>query len=119
MMLLVRADRTQAYLLKDILAQNGIKAHVFNENMSSIVGDTFGGYVGRLDAVADRHATAVARAETQPRQRGFRGLDAGEAAEMAEIVLRDGLPPARDLRPQRRAHGTDERREFRVHHAGK
>src|SRR5258707_15312394 len=39
MILLVRTDRTQAYLLKDILAQNGIKAHVFNENMSSIVGD--------------------------------------------------------------------------------
>jgi putative signal transducing protein len=37
--LLVRTDRTQAYLLKDILAINGIKAHVFNENMSSIVGD--------------------------------------------------------------------------------
>ena len=39
MILLLRTDRTQAYLLKDILAINGIKAHVFNENMSSIVGD--------------------------------------------------------------------------------
>jgi len=37
--LLVRTDRTQAYLLKDALEINGIKAHVFNENMSSIVGD--------------------------------------------------------------------------------
>ena len=39
MILLVRTDRTQAYLLKDVLAGHGIKAHVFNANMSSIVGD--------------------------------------------------------------------------------
>jgi hypothetical protein len=39
MMLLVRTDRTQAYLLKDLLGRHGITAHVFNENMSSIVGD--------------------------------------------------------------------------------
>ncbi len=39
MILLVRTDRTQAYILKDVLARSGIKAHVFNENMSSIVGD--------------------------------------------------------------------------------
>ena len=39
MILLLRTDRTQAYLLKDILAMNGINAHVFNEHMSSIVGD--------------------------------------------------------------------------------
>lgn len=39
MMLFVRADRTQAYLLRDELARHGITAHVFNENMSSIVGD--------------------------------------------------------------------------------
>ena len=38
MILLLRTDRTQAYLLKDILAHHGIKAHVFNENTSSIVG---------------------------------------------------------------------------------
>ncbi len=39
MILLLRTDRTQAYLLKDILAHHGIKAHVFNENTSSIVGE--------------------------------------------------------------------------------
>jgi hypothetical protein len=39
MILLLRTDRTQAYLLRDILAMNGITAHVFNEHMSSIVGD--------------------------------------------------------------------------------
>ena len=39
MILLVRTDRTQAFLLRDLLAQHGIKAHVFNQNMSSIVGD--------------------------------------------------------------------------------
>ncbi len=33
------ANRTEAYLLVDRLAHAGIKAHVFNENMSSIVGD--------------------------------------------------------------------------------
>lgn len=32
-------DRMQAYLLRDILAMHGITAHVFNEHMSSIVGD--------------------------------------------------------------------------------
>jgi hypothetical protein len=37
--LLLRTDRTQAYLLKDLLGHHGIKAHVFNANMSSIVGD--------------------------------------------------------------------------------
>ena len=39
MILLVRTDRTQAFLLRDLLAQHGIKAHIFNQNMSSIVGD--------------------------------------------------------------------------------
>jgi hypothetical protein len=39
LILLVRTDRTQAFLLRDLLAQHGIKAHVFNQNMSSIVGD--------------------------------------------------------------------------------
>lgn len=39
MILLVRTDRTQAFLLRDLLARNGITAHVFNQNMSSIVGD--------------------------------------------------------------------------------
>ena len=39
MILLVRTDRTQAYLLKDVLASHGIKAHVFNAHLSSIVGD--------------------------------------------------------------------------------
>ncbi len=33
------ANRFDAYLLVDRLAHAGIKAHVFNENMSSIVGD--------------------------------------------------------------------------------
>jgi glycerate-2-kinase len=32
-------DRVEAYLLVDRLAQAGIKAHVFNQNMSSVVGD--------------------------------------------------------------------------------
>jgi hypothetical protein len=39
LILLVRTDRTQAFLLRDLLAQHGIRAHVFNQNMSSIVGD--------------------------------------------------------------------------------
>jgi len=39
MELLVRIDRMQAYLLRDMLLMRGIKAHVFNENMSSIVGE--------------------------------------------------------------------------------
>jgi glycerate-2-kinase len=33
------ANRVDAYLLVDRLAHAGIKAHVFNENVSSIVGD--------------------------------------------------------------------------------
>jgi hypothetical protein len=37
--LLLRTDRTQVYLLRDILAMHGIASHVFNEHMSSIVGD--------------------------------------------------------------------------------
>jgi ribosomal protein L40E len=32
-------DRVEAYLLVDRLAHAGIKAHVFNEHMASIVGD--------------------------------------------------------------------------------
>ena len=39
MILLLRTDRMQVYLLRDILAMHGIASHVFNENMSSIVGD--------------------------------------------------------------------------------
>ena len=40
MLLLVRSpDRLQAYLLRDILRMHGIAAHVFNEHMTSIVGD--------------------------------------------------------------------------------
>ena len=40
MLLLLRtSDRLQAYLLRDILAMHGIKTHVFNEHMTSIVGD--------------------------------------------------------------------------------
>ncbi len=40
MLLLLRPpDRVQAYLLRDILGMHGIKAHVFNEHMTSIVGD--------------------------------------------------------------------------------
>jgi hypothetical protein len=35
----VASQRFEAYLLLDRLAQAGIKAHVFNEHMSSIVGD--------------------------------------------------------------------------------
>ena len=40
MLLLLRAsDRIQAYVVRDILSHHGIKAHVFNEHTSSIVGD--------------------------------------------------------------------------------
>lgn len=40
MLLLLRPpDRVQAYLLRDLLRMHGITAHVFNEHMTSIVGD--------------------------------------------------------------------------------
>jgi len=40
MLLIFRAcDRFQAYLVRDMLTQRGIKAQVFNEHMSSITGD--------------------------------------------------------------------------------
>jgi hypothetical protein len=40
MVLFYRAsDRVQAYVIRDVLSFHGIKAHVFNEHMSSIVGD--------------------------------------------------------------------------------
>jgi len=39
MIRLLRTDRMQVYLLKDILAIHGVKAHVFNANTSSIVGE--------------------------------------------------------------------------------
>jgi putative signal transducing protein len=39
MILLLRTDRIQAYILRDLLLARGIKAYVFNENMSSIVGE--------------------------------------------------------------------------------
>jgi hypothetical protein len=40
MLLLCRPlDRIEAYLLRDILALHGIKAHVFNANMQSVIGD--------------------------------------------------------------------------------
>src|SRR5689334_17740585 len=39
MILLVRTDRTQAYLLRDLLRMHGVEAHVFNEHVSSIVGE--------------------------------------------------------------------------------
>jgi hypothetical protein len=40
MLLILRAgNRIEAYLVRDRLQQHGIKAHVFNEHMSSIVGD--------------------------------------------------------------------------------
>ncbi len=40
MLLLLRpGDRLQAYMLRDILRMHGIAAHVFNEHMTSIVGD--------------------------------------------------------------------------------
>jgi hypothetical protein len=35
----IASQRFEAYLLLDRLMQAGIKAHVFNEHMSSIVGD--------------------------------------------------------------------------------
>ena len=40
MLLLCRAlDRVEAYMLRDILALAGIKAHVFNAHMQSVMGD--------------------------------------------------------------------------------
>jgi hypothetical protein len=40
MLLFFRAsDRIEAYVIRDVLSFHGIKAHVFNEHMSSIVGD--------------------------------------------------------------------------------
>jgi hypothetical protein len=39
MILLLTTDRLQAYLLRDLLAMNGVKAHVFNEHMASIAGE--------------------------------------------------------------------------------
>ena len=40
MLLLCRVnDRLDAYVIRDVLRQHGIKAHVFNEHMTSIVGD--------------------------------------------------------------------------------
>jgi hypothetical protein len=35
----IASNRVEAYLLADRLAHAGIKVHVFNEHMSSIVGD--------------------------------------------------------------------------------
>ena len=40
MLLLCRtSDRLEAYVIRDVLSFHGIKAHVFNEHASSIVGD--------------------------------------------------------------------------------
>ena len=40
MLLFFRAnDRIQAYVIRDVLSHHGIKAHVFNEHASSIVGE--------------------------------------------------------------------------------
>jgi hypothetical protein len=40
LLLLLRSpNRIQAYVLRDILRMHGIATHVFNEHMSSIVGD--------------------------------------------------------------------------------
>ena len=39
MILLARTDRTQAYLLRDLLRMHGVQAHVFNEHVASIVGE--------------------------------------------------------------------------------
>jgi len=33
------SDRLQAYVIRDVLKWSGITAHVFNEHMTSIVGD--------------------------------------------------------------------------------
>jgi hypothetical protein len=37
--LMLRTDRVNAYLLRQLLAMNGIRAHVFNENMQGAVGE--------------------------------------------------------------------------------
>jgi len=40
MLLLCRvSDRLQAYVIRDVLQRNGITAHVFNEHMTSIMGE--------------------------------------------------------------------------------
>lgn len=39
MELLARLDRVQAFLLRDLLQMHGIRAHVFNANMQSAVGE--------------------------------------------------------------------------------
>lgn len=39
MILLLRADRVEAFLIADLLERSGIRAHIFNQNMASIVGD--------------------------------------------------------------------------------
>ena len=63
MVLFYRAgDRIQAYVIRDVLALHGLKAHVFNEHMSSIVGDVPPDVALPqvwLDDVAD-HARALA-----------------------------------------------------------
>jgi len=76
MLLFVRAaDRIQAYLLRDLLQMHGIKAHVFNEHMTSIVGDVppdvampqvwldDDSDAERARAVLERHARAAERKE--------------------------------------------------------
>jgi hypothetical protein len=74
LILLVRTDRTQAFLLRDLLAHHGIKAHVFNQNMSSIVGELPPEVALPqvwLDDDADRaRAVAVLRDHNAARSRG-------------------------------------------------
>ena len=74
MVLFYRAgDRIQAYLIRDVLSFHGIKAHVFNEHMSSIVGDVPPDVASPqvwLDDDADRaRADAVLRAYREERNR--------------------------------------------------
>ncbi len=61
--------------------------------------DLLGRGFPHLDAIADRHATAIVRAEVEPGGRGFRGIDPVHAVEMADVVLRNGLWPANDFLP--------------------
>jgi len=37
--LLIRTDRIQVHLLRQLLAMHGIKAHIFNEHMQSVAGE--------------------------------------------------------------------------------
>ena len=59
----IASHRVEAYLLVDRLAHAGIKAHVFNEHMSSIVGD--------VPPEVAQPQVWIARDEDEPRARAL------------------------------------------------